>query len=422
MPPAAGRWRGAVYCAGAGVRILASLLGAGLLGLPIGLVVAEPGRDAGSVGALLAAGLLLLGVGLPVIAVLLARADRHRAVALIEGIDEQLDPELVGYGEASWRGPRTLVRPLAYTVVVLTLGGALVVVALVAALGSIVAMISPFLTAAGDHAVIGPITITTVPGSIVAAVVGVGVLAVPLLVAPTLARRHAAFAIGVLISSEQRLRRDLAITARSRARLVRAFDVERRRIERDLHDGVQPRLMAVSMTLGLALTEMPPDAPGRADVVRAQEQARQTLAAVRDFVRNIHPQVLIDHGLAAAIGELADTLIIPFDLNNELTQRLPPEVETNLYFCVAELLANVVKHAGAERAEIHLHTPRPGVVEIGVGDDGRGGAGTRAGTDGGLGGIADRLAAVNGTLQIDSPPGGPTMITIRATTPDGGQR
>lgn len=107
----------------------------------------------------------------------------------------------------------------------------------------------------------------------------------------------------VLTRQEQELERDLAETSRSRTRLVRAFDVERRRIERDLHDGVQPQLLSVSMALGLALAEMPEDAPGRDDVRRAQDQARAALDSLRRFVHNIHPQVLGERPTSAeAVG------------------------------------------------------------------------------------------------------------------------
>ena len=117
----------------------------------------------------------------------------------------------------------------------------------------------------------------------------------------------------ILTRPEQRLRHDLAATSQSRARLVRSFDVERRRIERDLHDAVQPQLLSVSMTLGLALAALPSDSPGRDDIVRAQQQARKTLDDLRRVVRNIHPQVLIDHGLGSAVREIGDNFTIPVE-------------------------------------------------------------------------------------------------------------
>jgi signal transduction histidine kinase len=123
-----------------------------------------------------------------------------------------------------------------------------------------------------------------------ASVIGVGVLTGLVVTSPAFSRAHALLVLQVLTRPEQRLQRDLTMTAQSRARLVRAFDIERRRIERDLHDGVQPQLLSVSMTLGLALAAMPDDAPGRSDVARAQDQAKQTLGALRSFVRTSIPR------------------------------------------------------------------------------------------------------------------------------------
>lgn len=403
--PTIGRWRGVRYTAAAGARALASIAGVALLGTPIVLAVTGPERGTGGVGALLVAGLALLGLGLPLIAVVLARTDWSGSAAL-------LDLAAGGRPETQLSEPRTLVRPLAYTVVMLTLGGAVAVLAALIVVGLLVALISPFLAAIGDQAVVGPFTVSTVPQSLLAAVIAVVVLAGLVCATPVVARAHASLVLQVLTRPEQRLQRDLSVTAQSRARLVRAFDVERRRIERDLHDGVQPQLLSVSMTLGLALAAMPADAPGRHDVARAQEQARQTLESLRQFVRNIHPQVLIDHGLGAAVGELVDTFAVPITVDDQLGDRLPADTETNLYFCVAELLANVVKHSGANHTGVTLRRPQPELVQIRVHDDGCGGAGTSRHENGGLDGIADRIAALDGDLVIDSPLGGPTTVVI----------
>jgi signal transduction histidine kinase len=300
----------------------------------------------------------------------------------------------------------------------LTFGGAIAVLAALLIIGSGVALVSPFLAAAGDQAVIGPVTVATLPQSIVAAVIAIVVLAVLVMVAPLAARTHAALAVQVLTRPEQRLEHDLTRTTQSRTRLVRAFDVERRRIERDLHDGVQPQIMSVSMTLGLALAEMTDDAPGREDVIRAQQQTQHALDAMRHFVHNIHPQVLVDHGLAPALRELSDGLTLPVDIRDDLPGRLPTEIETNLYFCLAELLSNVVKHSGATLATVRLNRPQHGIVQVDVHDDGHGGAHYGLPQPGGLDGIADRLAAFDGELAIDSPVGGPTDITLTVNDTD----
>jgi signal transduction histidine kinase len=407
-------WRGTLYCVAVGLRTLVAMLATVLLGAPIGLALTGSEHSTDAAGGLVVVGLILLGLGFPVVSIILACVDWNGSAALLDRPSREL-PRM------RLREPRTLVRPLAYAVVMLTIGGAAAVLVVLAVVGSAVAIISPVLTAAGDRAVIGPFTVATVLQSVVAAVLAVGLLTALVVVSPRLAQAHAVTVRQVLTRPEQRLERDLTVTEQSRARLVRAFDIERRRIERDLHDGVQPQLMSVSMTLGLALAAMPQDAAGRSDVARAQDQAKETLDALRRFVRNIHPQVLIDHGLSAAVGELADTLAIPIAVDQRLTDRLPAEIETNLYFCIAELLTNVVKHSGATQASVRLQRLDSGVVEARVHDDGKGGAGGNHHDDGGLDGIADRVAALDGWLTIDSPLGGPTTVTISVPGPTGGR-
>lgn len=405
--PLIGRVRGVAYALAAGLRILIAVLVVALLGAPIGIVVTDLDRSAEIAGAFVASGLALLGVGLPLVAVLLSRIDWARATVL-------LGYAPTGGPEVRFREPGTLIRPLAYAVVMLTLGGAVVVLAVLIVVSAGVALASPTLAAIGDQAVIGPFTIRTVPQSVVAIIVALVLLAGLVLISPVLARLHARAALQILARPEQRLERALTSTELSRTRLVRAFDLERRRIERDLHDGVQPQLMSVNMTLGLALAEMPADAPGREDVLRAQHQTQQTIEGLRSFVRNIHPQVLVDHGLGAAVGELADSLVIPITVEDHLSQRLSADLEANLFFCVAELLTNTAKHSGANQASVTL-AATDDLVQITVDDDGTGGARTDPRAPGGLDGISDRLAAFDGELTIDSPLGGPTTITLTAT-------
>lgn len=403
-----GHWRASTYVAAMVTRTLLAVTASALLAAPILIATTEKDWGAERIGVLVVVGLALLGAGLPLVSVALAKADWVAAAAMHDGADvERTDIQL--------REPKTLVRPIAYTVVMLTLGGAIAVLVLLVAIGSVVALLSPYLAITGDSAVIGPFTVTTVAHSLFAAGVGAALLAVLAWASPNIARAHVRLLRQTLTRPEQRLRHDLTATAQSRARLVRAFDIERRHIERDLHDAIQPQLLSVSMTLGLALTALPPDAPGRDDVVRAQQQARQTLDDLRRVVRNIHPQVLIDHGLGAAIREIADGFAIPVTVDDRLGSRLASDVETNLYFCVAELLSNIVKHSTASRGDILIHRLAPDQVHIRVRDDGCGGAARHE--NGGLSGITDRLAALDGTLTIASPLGGPTVITV--VVPDG---
>ena len=199
---------------------------------------------------------------------------------------------------------------------------------------------------------------------------------------------------------EQRLRRGLAVDAAER---------ERRRIERDLHDGAQQRLVALGMSLGLAREKLPHDpVAGAALVDEAHAEAKLALAELRDLARGIHPAILADRGLDAALSALVRRTPIPVTVIVVLPQRPPPSVESAAYFVVSEALTNVSRHAGASRATVSI-TQADGVLVLEVSDDGAGGADPAGGT--GLAGLAERVAALNGRLTVDSPAGGMTTIT-----------
>ncbi|HEU4897121.1 MAG TPA: histidine kinase [Actinomycetota bacterium] len=198
--------------------------------------------------------------------------------------------------------------------------------------------------------------------------------------------------------------------ARSRAEIVAATDAERRRIERDLHDGTQRRLVSLAMHLGMArerLTDAPE--PVRQVIEQAHDEATEALAELRQLVRGLHPAVLDDRGLDAALSGIAANAPLPVRLRVDVATRCAPAIEAVAYFVVSEALTNVVKHAGASRAEVTVE--RTGDrLRVVVADDGHGGATLEP--DGGLRGLAQRAAAVDGTLTLDSPPGGPTTITV----------
>ncbi|MER7772290.1 sensor histidine kinase [Kitasatospora sp. NPDC096140] len=197
---------------------------------------------------------------------------------------------------------------------------------------------------------------------------------------------------------------------RSRARLADAFEAERRRIERDLHDGAQQQLVALTMTLGLAELELKGSAPEAAALVaRGRGEARRALEQLRDLVRGIHPQVLTDHGLAAAVAEVAQRSPIPVEAAIDLPRRLPPLVEATAYFTVTEALANAARHSGASRVGVTGRLVDDRLILMII-DDGRGGADPGAGT--GLSGLADRLAILRGRLTVSSPVGGPTQLRV----------
>jgi signal transduction histidine kinase len=198
--------------------------------------------------------------------------------------------------------------------------------------------------------------------------------------------------------------------ARSRADIVAATDAERRRIERDLHDGTQRRLVSLAMQLGMAragLTDAPE--PVRQVIEQAHDEATEALAELRQLVRGLHPAVLDDRGLDAALSGIAASAPLPVRLRVDAPGRCAPGVEAVAYFVVSEALTNVAKHADASQAEVTVD--RAGDrLRIVVADDGRGGATLDGGT--GLRGLAQRAAAVDGTLTVDSPPGGPTTLTV----------
>jgi signal transduction histidine kinase len=198
-----------------------------------------------------------------------------------------------------------------------------------------------------------------------------------------------------------------------RARAVDESAARLRRIERDLHDGAQVRLAALALALGEIkenLEAAAADDQGRMAMLvgAAHQNAKETLAELRDLARGIHPPVL-DRGLGAALSTLAEASATPVALSVGIAERPSPAIESIAYFCAAELLANVTKHSGASRATVTAGD-QGGRLLMTVTDDGAGGAGLAPG--GGLAGLLERVQTVDGRLDIDSPPGGPTIITI----------
>ena len=195
-----------------------------------------------------------------------------------------------------------------------------------------------------------------------------------------------------------------------RARAVDESAARLRRIERDLHDGAQVRLAALAMTLGEIKENLEQAGDDRTLALAgaAHQNAKDTLAELRDLARGIHPPVL-DRGLGPALGILAGTSAIPVALTVAVTERPSPAIEAMAYFCTAELLANVTKHSGARHVTISVAEPGSGLT-LTVTDDGDGGA--RLVPGGGLAGLLERVQTVDGRLEVASPPGGPTIVTI----------
>ena len=205
----------------------------------------------------------------------------------------------------------------------------------------------------------------------------------------------------------------------SRLRIVEADDAERRRIERNLHDGAQQRLIAVAVTLGLAESRVETDPKGAAELIaQAREEAQLAVKELRELARGIHPAVLSDHGLGAALEALASRAPVPVEVSGVPAVPLGEAVEAAAYFVTAEALTNVAKHAHAEHAfiEVSLESDH---LRVAIRDDGIGGADP----DGsGLHGLCDRVEALDGRLEIDSPPGGGTAVTVELPVTNGARR
>jgi signal transduction histidine kinase len=251
-------------------------------------------------------------------------------------------------------------------------------------------------------------TVTTWPSAFAVALLGVVLMGLCAYVLGVAAGARAELTRLLIASREEDLGAKVVELTRSRVRLVDAFEAERRRIERDLHDGAQQRLVALTMTLGLARLDAPPG-PLADQLAKAHEEAGKALAELRELIHGIHPQVLADYGLEAAVADAADRSVVPVDVELELPGRLPQAVESAAYFVVCEALANIAKHSGAGRAEVS-GGHRDGRLFLEVRDDGRGGADASAGS--GLTGLADRVSVLDGRLAVTSPPGGPTLLRV----------
>ncbi|MBE1530170.1 sensor histidine kinase [Actinomadura algeriensis] len=241
-------------------------------------------------------------------------------------------------------------------------------------------------------------------------VLGAALTAVSVPVGTAAHKAHALFCRSLLAPTGGALAARVERLTETRSDTVDASAAELRRIERDLHDGAQARLVALSMNIGLAeeMLKHDPETAARL-LAEAREAGGTALTELRDLVRGIHPPVLAERGLEGAVRALALSLPLPVDARIELPGRTDAPVESAAYFGVAEILANVVKHAGARRAWVQVEHDGRRLLMI-VGDDGTGGADPARGT--GMRGIERRLAAFDGTMAVTSPTGGPTVVTM----------
>jgi signal transduction histidine kinase len=419
-------WRSLVY--------LVSTLPLGLVAATLTLVpavVLAIRWDAGTLGVSTALVLvvleLLLVVGLgPWLAPGLAAAERRRLRWVdgrpvparprpVDDVSAATDPVPSRYTDpATW-------REVAWLLVLATAAPAAAGAALVFGLLVGLYAVSPLVLLAqrpGDQPIaLGFWSVSTVAEALPFAIVGIVLLPVVGYVWTLVAGGAAEAARRLLVGAESEIRAELVEVSRSRARLAGAFDAERRRIERDLHDGAQQRLVSLTLQLGLARLDVPPDSRAGQSLATAHDQAKELMTELRELIHGIQPQVLTDLGLPAALAELADRSSVPVVVDAELDSRPEPRVEYTVYFVVSEALANVAKHvgaAGAARVTVR-RAAESGTVTVEVSDDGPGGADPARGS--GLAGLADRVAVMGGTMFLSSPPGGPT--TLRAELPSG---
>ncbi|WPO76656.1 sensor histidine kinase [Streptomyces sp. KN37] len=242
-------------------------------------------------------------------------------------------------------------------------------------------------------------------------VAGIATLALTPVLAAALVRLEHRIAPALLRDErDETLKRRVEDLTESRAGALDAAAAERRRIERDLHDGAQQRLVLLALNLGIAkvaLPDLPPEA--RQVIDEAHREAKEAIEELDTLVRGLHPAVLDERGLDAALSGLAARVALPVKLQVEMAERASPAVEGVAYFVVSEALTNIVKHARATRAEVTV--ARLGaILRVAVTDDGAGGAVLSGGT--GLKGLAQRVGSVDGTFRLTSPVGGPTVMNV----------
>lgn len=382
----------------------------------IGLSVAGPGA---AVLVVIAAALIPVGVGKYVfpqtVSLLRLIADGARRLAGRIGVDIER-PYGAETGAVALLRARTTWRDMAWAVLDPICGTWASLLALGMPLYGLYGVaVQPWVwranARAGGANSYGVLRVHSTSTALAAIPIGFALVALGLYIGPRVLRVRARWARRLLGPSRtRRLEQRVEALAETRAESVDAQAAELRRIERDLHDGAQARLVALAMGLGNAerLFDRDPEA-ARQLIATARETSSKALDELRHLVRGVHPPVLADRGLTDAIRALALDSLLDAEVSSDLTGRLAPPVESAVYFAVAELLTNIGKHAGAAIVHIELHH-RNAVLTCDVTDLGDGGADPAKGT--GLQGIRSRLAAFDGTMTLDSPVGGPTRVHL----------
>ncbi len=360
------------------------------------------------------------GIGIPILAGVLFGARgmaafervRFRAFANVDVVAPSPPADLPAWRRYLLEGRSW--RAMAY-VAIASVWGLVVGTVTLTATGLALALAAlPLYRAALPHDSIDLLGLAAVPAGLWWGAVGLaGLVALPF-AASVLVRVEVVVATALLgagrADRERALAQRVQTLTRTRVDTVDSVEGERRRIERDLHDGPQQRLVAIAMDLGMARERMARDPEGAQQLVdHAHAAAKEAITEMRYVARGIHPPVLTDRGLDAALSALAAGSPVPVHVAVDLPRRPTPTLEAIAYFCVSEALTNVAKHAGAGQAWVDVRE-RDGLLVATVRDDGRGGADLTRGT--GLIGLRQRAAAVDGTVAVSSPPGGPTVVTV----------
>ncbi|EXU66158.1 histidine kinase [Streptomyces sp. PRh5] len=361
---------------------------------------------------------LLIGLPLVPLAMMLAgwiaRLDRHR-LSLLRELEIDMPVASPGgrwkdrlgrlFGRRAW-------RELVFTVVMLLWAmGAGGLVMTVLAAGLLLLLLPLLAPSLPNGSTLLGVDIGTALGATSAGLAGLALIAAGLWLGRPLARAESDLVMRMLGANQvDHLVRRMMDLEDSRSRMVDAAEQERQRIERDLHDGAQQRLLSVAMNLGRAKSRFDRD-PDKARrlLVTAHEEAKAAMQELRDVTRGLHPAILTEQGMEPALAAVAARCPVSVELSVRLPERPTPRAEAVAYYVVSELLTNIAKHAGAERATVKIYR-EDDLLRLTVSDDGIGGADPDRGS--GIHGLRDRVRAVDGHLTLSSPFGGPTVVDV----------
>jgi signal transduction histidine kinase len=305
---------------------------------------------------------------------------------------------------------RHVWQDLIYLFLLFPIGVAQFVIAVVVVTVPLSFLTVPLWYWAADDAVVMNVRVTTLPVALLIALVGIPFLLVMPYVLVAVGRAHAWFANLLLGTSIETLTQRVDELTQRRSQALDSSVGDLRRIERDLHDGAQQRLVKLSMDLGMAREKMQTDPEAaQALIEEAHREAKLAMVEIRNLARGIHPAVLTDRGLDAAVSALAGSSTVPLTVRVDLPERPPEIVESTAYFIISEALANISRHSGATSGSVNIRQDGA-ILRIEIVDNGSGDADPSRGS--GLRGMHDRAAALDGTLSVTSPPGGPTRILV----------